>query len=96
MERKSLFGEFLRDWLKENIKYLGDYVEPSDQDYIARLRARELTELAKEKGYYADLVEELRGQPVLKFIISEYWRVGLEQKVLHSNSINSSTSKTVR
>ncbi|WP_421406894.1 hypothetical protein [Agrobacterium tumefaciens] len=80
MDKKSDFNEFLRDWLQARIKPLGEYVDPSDQAYIARERARELTDLAKEQGFYADLVGYLRRQSVLKFVEDQYWRVNLMQK----------------
>lgn len=80
MDKNSNFDKFLSGWLKARIKPLGEYVDPSDKEFFARERERELTDLAKDQGYYADLMEHLRGQTVLKYIENQYWKVNLLSK----------------
>lgn len=80
MDQQKTFDSFLRGWIKDRIEFLGEVVDPSDQAYFARIRARELTDLAKDRGFYTDLLSHLQGQTVLKFVEDQYWLANLRQR----------------
>ena len=54
------FETFLRIWIAENIGSLGSQTDPTNLEFILRVRADELEKAATSKGFYDELAEAVR------------------------------------
>jgi hypothetical protein len=77
-EADTDFEAFLRGWESERIWRIDDFLQPHDQQYMAALRATELTKIACEKGFDDDLpkIAERFGS-VLQYVRHLFWDVEL-------------------
>jgi hypothetical protein len=56
VDRKE-FDAFLAQWCAENIRPMGERVDPSDREYVAKRKAQRLEEFARENACRAMLYE---------------------------------------
>jgi hypothetical protein len=54
------FETFLREWTDERIWANGGFLDDRDQEYMAKRRAVELIEVAKEKGFSDTLMDTVK------------------------------------
>jgi hypothetical protein len=61
IETEKHFEAFLREWANERIWPMDDFLDLSDQQFMAERRAIELIQMAKETGFADSLFETVKG-----------------------------------
>jgi len=76
------FDAFLREWTKERIWAIDDFLEYRDRRYMEERRAAELTRLAQEKGFSDDLtrIVEPFGNSVLQYVTHLFYMASVDAR----------------
>jgi hypothetical protein len=80
MDANLNYESFLTGWIAERIWPTEDFLEPIDRQYIAERRSAELTRLADENGFAAELSETVKpyNDSVLAYVKRLMWNIDYE------------------